>query len=272
MFNRWMMPIVVALIGAILGGPIVGLLAGILAALVWPPLTKWWHTRRYLQAVERQDKFLEEYDVCAVSPADYERFRLATWGETDPSKAFLMDRKTLRHAKLSYPTYAKTAADRKAVVDKEEDRRRRLGLLTQEEARNYKVAWPYFKPHYEHLKSGIKVPSCWLCDQNTEEQDRSHLEIWGRAEREDAEEKAKNDSATALFCFNELPPANSIKCEEAEQFYTKLKLKYSELRAACTDWKDRQPINEGYSLILGRINAARACGKYGPCTVHGPKP
>ena len=60
MVKRWAVPVVVALIGAIMGGPIVGLLAGILAALVWPPFADWWHTRRYLRAVERQEKFLEE--------------------------------------------------------------------------------------------------------------------------------------------------------------------------------------------------------------------
>ena len=60
-----------------------GLLAGILAALVWSPLSEWWCTGRYLQAAERQEKFLEEYDVCAVSPADepnkrFRRLQLAT--------------------------------------------------------------------------------------------------------------------------------------------------------------------------------------------------
>jgi hypothetical protein len=114
--KQWMVPIVAASIGAMMSGPIVGLLAGILAALVWPSLYEWWHTRRYMQAVERQEKFLEEYDVCAISSADYERFFLATIGETDPSKAFLLDRKTMRKAKLTYPTKAKTEADKKALL------------------------------------------------------------------------------------------------------------------------------------------------------------
>src|SRR4051812_5730505 len=113
MVKQWPVPIIVAVIGAMTGGPIVGLLAGILAALVWPALSGWWLSRRYAQAVGRQDKFLEEYDVCAVSPADYEMLLLGTLGETDPGKAFLMDRKTLRKAKRIYPTKAKTAADRK---------------------------------------------------------------------------------------------------------------------------------------------------------------
>ena len=173
--SQWVIPIIVALIGAATGGPIVGLLAGIFVALIWPRLSEWWHTRRYLQAIERQEKFLEEYDVCAVSPADYERFLLAILGETDPNKALLMDRKTMRLARGLYPTKAKTAADKKAAWDAEEDRRRTLGLPTQEEARKPGVDARYYKPHYQHLKAGIKVPSCLLCDQNTEEMDRRHL-------------------------------------------------------------------------------------------------
>jgi hypothetical protein len=268
--KRWAVPIVVTLIGAMTAGPIVGLLAGILAALVWPPLAEWWNTHRYLQAVARQDRFLEEYDVCAVSPVDYERMRLATWGETDPSKAFLLDRKTMRKAKLTYPTKAKTEADKKARWDQEEERRRSLGFPSQSMRREYQAEWPYYKPHYEHLKSGIKVRTCWLCDQNNAEQDQSHREIWERVEHEEAEEKAKSDSADALFCIGEIPPANTLRCEEAEQFYARLKSKYTELHAAtaASDWKGRAAINDGHSLILRRINAARACGKYGPCTVH----
>jgi hypothetical protein len=100
MVKQWAVPIFVALIGALMGGPIAGLLAGILAALVWPSLSGWWLSRRFEQLVERQTKFLEEYDVGAVSTDDYERMTLATWGETDPSKAFLMDRKAMRKLKL----------------------------------------------------------------------------------------------------------------------------------------------------------------------------
>jgi hypothetical protein len=175
------------LVGAAAGGPIVGILAGILAALIWPRLSEWWHTKRYLQAIERQEKFLEEYDVYAVSSADYMSFRSAVFGETDPSKALLMDRRAMRLAKRLYPTKAKTAADKKSAWDAEEDRRRRLGLPTQEEARNPGVAARYYKPHYQHLKAGIKDPSCLLCDRNNEEMDRHHLEIYGRAEQEAAD-------------------------------------------------------------------------------------
>jgi hypothetical protein len=185
--KQWAVPIVVAVIGAMLGGPIVGLLAGILAALVWPSLSGWWIFRRYARAIEMQNKFLEEYDVCAISPADYEGMRLATLGETDPNTAVLLDRKAIREAKLIYPTKAKTAADKKAAWDNEEERRRSLGFPSQSVRRDYKAEWPYYKPHYQHLKEGIKVTSCWLCDQNNAEQDQQHREIWGRVEREEAE-------------------------------------------------------------------------------------
>lgn len=249
---------------------VIGLLACILAALVGPRLVVWWLTRRYMRAADRQEKFLEEYDVCAVSPADYERFLLGILGPDDP-KAFLMNRKALRLAKSLYPTKAKTAADRQAAWDQEEDRRRRLGLPTQQEARDLKVVGRYYKPHYEHLKAGIKVPSCLLCDLNNEEMDRSHLEIWGRAEREEEEERAKYNAALALFGFKELPPPKTIRCEEAELLYAKLKSKYSELHGAATDYADKGRIIDGHSLVLGKINAARACGKYGPCTKHVPR-
>lgn len=270
MVKRWAIPIVVTLIGAAMGGPIVGVLAGILAALVWPLLTAFWQFQRYLQLIERQEKFLEEYDVYAVSPAEHQGFFLATLGETDPGKAFLMDRKAIRMAKLAYPTKAKTAADRKALWDKEEERRLTLGFPSQNTRRDYQAEWPYHKPHYRHLKAGIKVATCWLCDQDTADQDQTHLEIWSRFEREEAEEKAKDDSAKALFNIGEIPPANTLRCEEAEQLYAKLKLKYAELHgvAAEADLNERGRIYDAYFLIQGRINAARACGKYGPCTIH----
>ncbi len=271
MFKRWAIPIVVTLIGAITGGPIIGLLAGILAALVWSPLAQWWTSRGYLKAVKRQINFLEKYDVCSISPSDYERLLLATLGETDPSKAFLMDRKTIRNAKLAYPTKAKTDADRRDLFDKEEERRRRLGFPSQNIIRDFKAEHPYYKPHHQHLKDNIKVENCWLCDQNNAEQNRSHREIWDRYEREESDEKAKNDAANALFRIGEIPASNTLRCEEAENFYVKLKIKYDELRSASPNWKDSAAIKDYYFLILNRINAARACGKYGPCTVHVPK-
>ena len=271
MVMRWAVPIIAALIGGTTNGWIIGLLAGILAALVWPPLAEWWTTNRYLKLVERQNEFLERYDVCAVSPADYERMLLATWGETDPSKAFLLDRKTMRKAKLAYPTKAKTEADRKDRFDKEEERRRRLGFPSQNVRRDYKADWPLYKPHYKHLKAGIKIETCWLCDQYTLEQNASHLEMLERLEREEDEEKAKIDAADTLFCIGEIPPAKTLRCEDAEQLYERLKVKYAELRAADCNWKDMAAISEGYSLILSRINDARACGTYGLCTVHVAK-
>jgi hypothetical protein len=157
--------------------------------------------RQISALVERQDKFLEEYDVCAVSTADCERLRLAALGETDPGKAFLMDRKTLRKAKLTNPTKAKTAADRKNAWDKEEERRRSLGFPSQNVRRDYEAEWPLYKPHYQHLKAGIKVETCWLCDQNNAGQDQRHLELMAKLERDQAEAKAKIDSADALFCI-----------------------------------------------------------------------
>jgi hypothetical protein len=78
-------------------------------------------------------------------------------------------------------------ADKKAAWDNEEERRRSLGFPSQSVRRDYKAEWPYYKPHYQHLKEGIKVASCWLCDQNNAEQDQRHREIWGRLEREEAE-------------------------------------------------------------------------------------
>ena len=191
MVYRWAVPISVALGSAMIAGPIVGLLVGILTALVWPPLAEWWNTRGYLQAVDRQSKFLEEYDVCAVSPADYEKMFLAVLGETDPSKAFLMDRKTMRQARRIFPTKAKTKADKKILWDKEEERRRSLGFPSQSQQRDFKAESPLYKPHYQHLKTGIRVATCWLCDQNTAEQDQRHFEIWSQVERDEAEERGK---------------------------------------------------------------------------------
>jgi hypothetical protein len=186
--KRWLVPMVVALVCVAVAGPVVGLLAGILAALVWPPFTMWWDVRRYQQAVERQSKFLEEYDVCAVSTADYESLVLATWGDTESGKAVLLDRKALRKAESLYPTKAKTAADKKAIYDKEEERRLGLGFPSQSVRRDFKSEWPLYKPHYQHLKSGLKVETCWLCDQDSDEANQRHLEIWSRVEREGAEQ------------------------------------------------------------------------------------
>jgi hypothetical protein len=131
MVQRWAIPIIAALIGGIAGGPIIGLLTGILAALVWPPFSKWWTTRRYLQLVERQTEFLKEYDVGSISPDDYEMMLRATFYETDPNTAFLMDSKAMRKAKLAYPTKAKTEAEKKERFNKEEERRQRLGFPSQ---------------------------------------------------------------------------------------------------------------------------------------------
>jgi hypothetical protein len=91
------------------------------------------------------------------------------------------------------------------------------------------------------------------------------------AERKEVEAKMRYDAAAALFGFKELPPPNSIRCEEAAQFRDKLQSKYNELHAAITEWRDRAALMAARTLIWERIEAARACGKYALCTIHAPK-
>jgi hypothetical protein len=94
----------------------------------------------------------------------------------------------------------------------------------------------YYKPHYQHLKEGIKVPSCLLCDRNNEWLDQRHLEIWGRVEEEDA----KYDAALALFGFEELPPPKTIRCEEAEPQSGRMAFLLLRYSRGC-GWSDASP-------------------------------
>ena len=63
------------------------------------------------------------------------------------------------------------------------------------------------------------------------------------------------DEAIALFGFKELPPPNTIRCEEIEQFNTKLWSKYNELNAATSDRTasatiNREPFGNAHSCCL----------------------
>jgi hypothetical protein len=109
---------------------------------------------------------------------------------------------------------------------------------------------------------------------------KEHYLAWWRplyraalsAEQDEIEAKMTYDEAIALFGFKELPPPNTIRCEEIEQFNAKLWSKYNQLNAATSDRKASATVNAGLSLISKRIRAAGACGKYGPCTIHVSKP
>jgi hypothetical protein len=116
-------------------------------------------------------------------------------------------------------------------------------------------------------------------------------------EQEEIEAKMTYDAAIALFGFEESPPPppNTLRCEEVKQFDDKLRSKCKELNALTTrqkatavnsvadhlvsmydeigdketfDRKTTAAISRGYGLISKRISDARACGKYGPCTIH----
>lgn len=186
MVKRWAAPIIATLVGCIWDGAIIGLLSGILTALIWPPLADWWKTRRFLNLVKIQDRFVEEYDVHPIPQYNLDQMLFVA---CDSRKDFLLYKEEMRKVKAITPTKLKAAAERKELFDKEESRRKRLGFPSQSMRRDHKVSWPYNIPHYQHLKEGVKFETCWLCDQNNAEQDKLHDEIWGNFEREEAAEK-----------------------------------------------------------------------------------